>query len=86
MTSCWGVKKFETLQEEAGHAADGVPQDEGSMEFVALVTSDGTFFLCTKFKEHVSISRCIAYNRRDLRSRTKRYIEDPESVMLLQAR
>ena len=42
MTSCCGVKNLLTSQEEVVYWAEGVPQDEGSTEVVALVTSAGT--------------------------------------------
>ena len=36
------MKNWPTSQDEAGHAADGVPNVEGSIEFVALETEAGT--------------------------------------------
>lgn len=44
--SCWGEKRSDTLQEDPGHAADGVPQVDGSTDFAVSFTLDGTLFLC----------------------------------------
>ena len=45
-TSCWGVKNLLMSQLSLeGYAADGVPQEEGSIVFVALFTESGTSFL-----------------------------------------
>ena len=41
MTSCWGVKNWLMLHDEDGHAADGVPNVDGSIVFPAFVMDDG---------------------------------------------
>ena len=49
ITICWGVKKFVTLHEDAGHAADGVPHADVLTVVDALFTSAGTFGLCVTY-------------------------------------
>lgn len=46
ITSCCAPKNWGMLHDEAGHAADGGPQLEMSMESVALVTDAGTLARC----------------------------------------
>ena len=40
-TSCCGVKNSVMLHDEDGHAADGVPNVDGSIVFPAFVMDDG---------------------------------------------
>lgn len=45
-TNCWAPKNSGMSHDDEGHAADGLPHDEMSIESVAVVTDAGTSARC----------------------------------------